>query len=68
MATDRKIAVETLMELCEQQPTRQFLFITPQDMHPFLAHRKRVPNIIKMSVSPRSPTRRPSQWGVMVPM
>jgi len=46
--TYRKIAVDTLMELCEQQPSRQFLFITPQDMHPFLAGRKKVPNIIKM--------------------
>ena len=44
------------MELCEQQPTRQFLFITPQGMHPFLVGRKKVPNIIKMSASLPSST------------
>ena len=37
--TYRKIAVDTLMELCESQPRRQFLFITPQDMYPFLKDR-----------------------------
>ena len=46
--TYRKQAVETLMTLCDTQPQRQFLFITPQDMHPFLAHRPHVPRIIKM--------------------
>jgi len=46
--TYRKIAVDALMELCEAQPRRQFLFITPQDMHPFLIDKKKMPNIIKM--------------------
>jgi len=30
--TYRKIAVDTLMEICETQPGRQFIFITPQDI------------------------------------
>ena len=34
--TYRRQAVEVLMELCDAQRERQFLFITPQDMHPFL--------------------------------
>jgi len=47
--TYRKQAVDTLMELCDTQPHRQFLFITPQDMHPFLAKRKgSMPQITKM--------------------
>ena len=46
--TYRKIAVDTLMELCENQPNRQFIFITPQDMHPFLRHRQPCPRIIRM--------------------
>ena len=51
--TYRKQAVETLLELCDSQPGRQFLFITPQDMHPFLMQRleeksKRMPTITKM--------------------
>jgi len=51
--TYRKQAVETLLELCDSQPHRQFLFITPQDMHPFLTHRladasKKMPTITKM--------------------
>ena len=51
--TYRRIAVDTLLELCDSQPRRQFLFITPQDMHPFLVAREEaggsLPRIIKMS-------------------
>ena len=47
--TYRKIAVDTLMEICETQPGRQFIFITPQDMHPFLKSRDRLPRVIKMN-------------------
>ena len=32
--TYRKRAVDTLMDLCDTQPLRQFIFITPQDMCP----------------------------------
>ena len=50
--TYRKQAVDTLMELCDAQPMRQFLFLTPQDMHPFLKHRhaagKSMPMITRM--------------------
>ena len=50
--TYRKQAVDTLMELCDAQTHRQFLFITPQDMFPFLRHRekegKSMPQIIRM--------------------
>ena len=48
----RREAVKTLLELCGEQRNRQFLFITPQDMHPFLQHRekegKAMPRITKM--------------------
>jgi len=37
--TYRKQAVQLLLDMCDSQPQRQFLFITPQDMHPFLAAR-----------------------------
>ena len=37
--TYRRQAVEVLMELCDVQRERQFLFITPQDMHPLPAAR-----------------------------
>jgi ABC-type molybdenum transport system ATPase subunit/photorepair protein PhrA len=47
--TYRKIAVDTLLELCDKQPHRQFIFLTPQDMHPFLKDRKVQPRVIKMS-------------------
>jgi len=49
--TYRKQAVDTLMELCDTQPQRQFLFLTPQDMHPFLSERPpaSLPRIIKMA-------------------
>ena len=51
--TYRRQAVDTLMEICDSQQDRQFLFVTPQDMHPFLAKRrtekdKPFPRIIKM--------------------
>ena len=46
--TYRSIAVDMLMEVCDEQPNRQFVFITPQDMHPFLRNRPHVPKIIKM--------------------
>ena len=50
--TYRKQAVDTLMELCDAQRHRQFLFVTPQDMHPFLTHRQDkglpMPRITKM--------------------
>ena len=45
----RKIAVDTLLEICESQPNRQFIFITPQDMHPFLKGRETMPRVIKMN-------------------
>ena len=41
----------TLMDLCDTQPLRQFIFITPQDMYPFLADRGKagsVPKIVRM--------------------
>jgi len=47
--TYRKIAVHTLLELCEKQPHRQFIFLTPQDMHLFLKDYKDQPRVIKMS-------------------
>ena len=47
--TYRKQAVETLMTLCDTQPQRQFLFITPQDMHPFLKDRDTLPKITRMA-------------------
>ena len=51
--TYRKQAVDTLMELCDQQTHRQFLFVTPQDMYPFLKHREEhglcMPRITKMN-------------------
>ena len=47
--TYRKIAVDTLMELCSAQTRRQFIFITPQDMHPFLQGRADMPRIIRMA-------------------
>ena len=47
--TYRRIAVDTLMELCASQPTRQFIFITPQDMHPFLKDRDTLPKITRMA-------------------
>ena len=47
--TYRKQAVNTLMELCDAQPARQFLFITPQDMHPFLKRRAPMPRVVKMN-------------------
>jgi len=47
--TYRKIAVDTLLEICESQPSRQFIFITPQDMHPFLKRRETMPRVIKMN-------------------
>ena len=49
--TYRKRAVDTLMDLCDTQPLRQFIFITPQDMYPFLADRGKagsVPKIVRM--------------------
>ena len=50
--TYRKQAVDTLMELCDAQTQRQFLFVTPQDMFPFLRHReesgKSMPRITRM--------------------
>ena len=51
--TYRRQAVEVLMELCDQQKQRQFLFVTPQDMHPFLQNRGKeggmgMPRITKM--------------------
>jgi len=50
--TYRKQAVDALMELCDQQQGRQFLFVTPQDMHPYLQGRhaagKSMPRITKM--------------------
>jgi len=48
--TYRKQAVELLMDLCDSQPHRQFMFLTPQDMHPFLASRQAdsMPRITKM--------------------
>jgi len=47
--TYRKIAVDTLLEICESQPSRQFIFITPQDMHPFLKRRAPMPRVVKMN-------------------
>ena len=47
--TYRKIAVDTLLEICESQPSRQFIFITPQDMHPFLKRRDPMPRVVKMN-------------------
>ena len=47
--TYRRIAVDTLMELCASQPNRQFIFITPQDMHPFLKDRDTLPKITRMA-------------------
>ena len=48
-----KQAVDTLMELCDTQTQRQFLFLTPQDMYPFLRQReaagKSMPKITRMS-------------------
>jgi len=52
--TYRKEAVKTLLELCGEQPRRQFLFITPQDMHPFLKGVKPCPNIVRMADPERS--------------
>lgn len=46
--TYRKIAVDTLLEICDSQPSRQFIFITPQDMHPFLKRRAPMPRVVKM--------------------
>ena len=34
----RRKAVEILLEICTSQPQRQFIFLTPQDMHPFLSN------------------------------
>ena len=41
--------VDTLLEICESQPSRQFIFITPQDMHPFLKRRAPMPRVVKMN-------------------
>jgi len=50
--TYRRQAVEVLLQLCDTQPQRQFLFVTPQDMHPYLQNRgapdKPMPRITKM--------------------
>ena len=51
--TYRKQAVDTLMELCDAQSHRQFLFVTPQDMFPFLRDReqngKSMPSVTRMN-------------------
>ena len=39
----------TLLEICESQTSRQFIFITPQDMHPFLKRRAPMPRVVKMN-------------------
>lgn len=46
--TYRKIAVDALLELTSTQQHRQFIFLTPQDMHPFLKGRAKPPHVIKM--------------------
>ena len=46
--TYRKIAVDALLELTSTQQHRQFIFLTPQDMHPFLKGRANPPHVIKM--------------------
>ena len=41
--------MDVLLELCAEQRQRQFFFLTPQDMHPFLKGRKgETPHVIKM--------------------
>ena len=51
--TYRRVAVDTLLDLCDNQPQRQFLFLTPQDMFPFLQDRvasgKPMPRITRMN-------------------
>ena len=51
--TYRKQAVDTLLDLCDCQVGRQFIFLTPQDMYPFLESRdgggKAMPKIIRMN-------------------
>jgi hypothetical protein len=47
--TYRKISVDTFLELCKKQLRRQFVFLTPQDMHPFLKDCKVKSSVIKMS-------------------